>query len=143
MDPGRVRATSATDVPILSFTGVNRRAWILPSSGPLMTVAIPEICPRSLILLAAIMKRLESPGISVLRSVITPSCEMKPWDQPMELKVLPTTWPRLLMPVAKAAESPGRVGMLVTPPFCQIAAKMVVSSGLETYPTIWPWSLMA
>ena len=64
LDPGRVRATSATDVPILSFTGVNRRAWILPSSGPLMTVAIPEICPRSLILLAAIMKRLESPGIS-------------------------------------------------------------------------------
>ena len=85
-----------------------------PSSGPVTTVAIPEICPRSLMLLAAIMKRLESPGISVLRSVNTSSCEMKPWDQPVELKVLPTTWPRLLMPVAKAAESPGRIGMVVT-----------------------------
>ena len=116
---------------------------MLPASGPVITVAIPEICPRSLILLAAITNRLESAGNSVLRSIITPSCTMKPWDQPWELKVLPTTWPRLLTPVANAAPSSGRVGMLVTPPFCQIAAKMVVPSGLETYPTIWPWSLMA
>src|SRR6516164_1118323 len=72
LDPGRVGATSATDLPILSFTGVNRMAWILPSSGPLMTVAMPEICPRSLTLLAAIVKRLESSEISELRSVTTP-----------------------------------------------------------------------
>src|SRR5215472_17131880 len=89
LDPGRVRATSATDLPMRSFTGVNRMEWILPSSGPLMTVAIPEICARSLTLLAAMMKRLESAGISVLRSVTTPSCQTKPWDQPWEPKVLP------------------------------------------------------
>jgi len=35
-----------------------------------------------------------------------------------ESKVLPTTWPRLLMPVANAAKSPGRVRRFVTPPFC-------------------------
>src|SRR5580658_7985388 len=146
MDHGRVRATSATDSPILSSTGVNRMAWILPSPGPLMTVAMPEICPRSLILLAAIMKRLESLGISVFRSVITLSRQMKPWDQPAELKVLPTTWPRLLMPVAKAALSPGRMPRFVTAlctPFGQREATMVVPSVVETYPTAWPWSLMA
>jgi hypothetical protein len=38
-------------------------------------------------LLAAIMKRLESPGMRVLRSVITLSCQMKPRDPPAELKV--------------------------------------------------------
>ena len=52
-----------------------------PLWGPACTVAIPEICPRSLILLAAMMKRLESAGISVLRSVVTSCCQMKPWDQ--------------------------------------------------------------
>src|SRR5580698_11335234 len=87
MDPGRVRATSATYSPMLSSTGVNRMAWILPSSGPLMTVAMPEICPRSLILLAAMMKRLESLEMNVVRSVSTLSCQMKPRDQPAELKV--------------------------------------------------------
>jgi hypothetical protein len=97
-----------------------------PAWGPVSTVAIPEICPRSLILLAEIMKRLESAGISVLRSVITPSCQMKPWDQlNLESKLFPTTWPRLLMPVAKAAKSPGRAPRFVTAPsapFCQTAA---------------------
>ena len=45
----------------------------------------------------------------MLRSVITPSCQMKAWDQlKLESQVLPTTWPRLLMPVAMAAKSPGR-----------------------------------
>src|SRR5882724_6406239 len=83
LDFGCVRAKSAIDLPILSFTGVNRMAWILSLSGPLMTVAIPEICPRSLIFLAAIMKRLESSRISLLRLVITLSCQMKPRDQPM------------------------------------------------------------
>lgn len=66
-------------------------AWTLPLSGPLMTIAMRLICPRSLILLAATMKRLESWGISVLRSVTTPSCPMKPWDHAPSLKVLPTT----------------------------------------------------
>jgi hypothetical protein len=37
-----------------------------PAWGPVSTVAIPEICPRSLILLAEITKRLESTGMSVL-----------------------------------------------------------------------------
>ena len=88
-----------------------------PAWGPVSTVPIPEICPRSLILLAEIMKRLESAGISVLRSVITPSCQMKPRDQlKLESKLFPTTWPRLLMPVAKAAKSPGRTPRLVTAP---------------------------
>src|SRR5215472_14429099 len=65
---GCVRAKSATDSPITSLEGVNRMAWILPVSGPVSTVAMPEICPRSLILLAALMKRLESLGMSVYRS---------------------------------------------------------------------------
>jgi hypothetical protein len=104
LDFGCVGATSATDLPMLSFTGVARKAWMSPVWGPETTVAIPEICPRSLILLAEIMKRLESAGISVLRSVITPFCQMKPWDQlKLESKLFPTTWPRLLMPVATAA----------------------------------------
>jgi hypothetical protein len=38
LDSGRVSATSATDVSILSFTGVARMAWILPLSGPVSTV---------------------------------------------------------------------------------------------------------
>src|SRR5271170_3826918 len=58
-----------------SFTGVARKAWTLPVSGPLRTVAMPEICPRSLILLAMVARRwrLESLGNRVLRSVNTPS----------------------------------------------------------------------
>ena len=80
---------------------------MLPACGPLSTVAMPEICPLSLILLAEIMKRLESAGMRVFRSVITPSCQMKPWDQlKLESKLFPTTWPRLLMPVAKAGGIP-------------------------------------
>ena len=40
----------------------------------------------------------------MLRSVITSSCQMKAWDQlTLESKVLPTTWPWSLMPVAMAA----------------------------------------
>src|SRR5215469_8915179 len=146
MDFGRVGATSATDVRMLSSEGINRMAWILFLSGPVSTVAIPEICPLSLILLAAMMKRLESLEISELRLVITPSCQMKPRDQPAELKVLPTTWPRLLMPVAKAAPSPGRMPRFVTAPrapFCQREATMVEPSAVETYPTAWPCSLTA
>jgi hypothetical protein len=46
---GCVRATSETDVPMLWFTGVARKAWTLPAFGPLSTVAMPEICPLSLI----------------------------------------------------------------------------------------------
>jgi hypothetical protein len=61
---------------------------------------MPEICLRSLILLAMVAKRLELAGNSVLRSVIMPSCQMKPWDQlKLESQVLPTTWPLLLMPL--------------------------------------------
>src|SRR5215471_14669084 len=123
---GGVGATSATDLPTLAFTGVARKEWTLPTSGPLSTIAMPEICPRSLMLLAEITKRLESAGNSVLRSVITRFCQMKPWDQlKPESRVLPTTWSRLLMPVAKAAKSPGRVRRFVTAPsapFCQTAA---------------------
>src|SRR5262249_27275453 len=78
---GCVRAKSAIDVPMLSSTGVRRTEWISPAWGPACTNAIPEICPRSLILLALITKRLESLGISVLTSVITLFCQMKPWDQ--------------------------------------------------------------
>src|SRR5262249_17272148 len=92
-----MRATSATDCPTLASTGVARKAWTLPASGPLSTIAMPEICPRSLILLAMVAKRLESAGNSVLRSVITPFCQMKPWAQlKLESQVLPTTWPLLL-----------------------------------------------
>ena len=49
---GRVGATSATEIPMLPFTGVARKAWMLPASGPLSTIAMPEICPPSLISLA-------------------------------------------------------------------------------------------
>ena len=49
-----VGATSATDMPMLWCTGVARKAWMLPASGPVSTVAMPEICPRSLILLAMV-----------------------------------------------------------------------------------------
>src|ERR1700719_4128937 len=52
LDFGCVGAMSATDLSILSFTGVARKAWMSPACGPLSTVAMPEICPRSLILLA-------------------------------------------------------------------------------------------
>ena len=69
---GRVGATSATETLMLPFAGVARKAWMLPASVPLSTVAMPEICPRSLILLAMVAKRLELAGNSVLRSVITP-----------------------------------------------------------------------
>src|SRR5216683_2460296 len=141
---GCVRATSATDVPTLSYTGVARKAWIsLPAFGPLSTNAMPEICPRSLILFAMTAYRLELAGNSVLRSVNTPFCQMKPWDQlKLESKALPTTWPWLLMPLAKAPKSPGRRPRFVIAPFCQRVAYLVVPSGLRLCPTIWPWSLM-
>jgi hypothetical protein len=54
LDFGCVGATSATDKPMLACTGVARKAWMLPASGPLSTIAMPEICPRSLILLAMV-----------------------------------------------------------------------------------------
>src|SRR5262249_46239329 len=105
---GCVRAKSAIDVPMLPSTGVKRIEWMSPAWGPVTTNAIPEICPRSLILLALIMRRLESSGISVLRSVNTWFCQIKPPDQlKPESKVLPTTWPLLLMPVAWEACCPG------------------------------------
>jgi len=53
---------------MLPFTGVARKAWMLPASGPLSRIALPEICPRSLILLAMVAKRLALAGNSVLRS---------------------------------------------------------------------------
>ncbi len=37
LDFGRVGATSATDLPMLWFAGVARKAWMLPASGPLST----------------------------------------------------------------------------------------------------------
>jgi monoamine oxidase len=49
---------------MLCFAGVARKAWMLPASGPLSTIAMPEICPRSLILLAMTAKRLELAGNS-------------------------------------------------------------------------------
>jgi hypothetical protein len=62
----------------------------------------------------------------VSRVVITLSCQMKAWDQlDLESRELPTTWPRSLMPEAKAAASPGGVRRFVTAPFapfCQTAA---------------------
>src|SRR5580692_12470845 len=92
LDFGRVGATSATDWPTLWFAGVARKAWMLPASDPLRTIAIPEICPRSLILLAMTAKRLELAGNSVLRSVMTLFCQMKAWDQlKVESQLLPTT----------------------------------------------------
>src|SRR5262249_11397048 len=141
---GCVVATSATDLPTRPSTGVARKAWISPLWGPLCTVAMPEICPRSLILLAEITKRLESAGISALMSVITPFCQMKPWDQlKSESKSFPTTWPRLLMPVAKALRSPGRGSWFVSVPSgCQRAATYCVSSALRPFPAIWPTLLM-
>ena len=139
---GRVGTSSATDLSMLSFTGVNRMAWMLPASGPLRTIAMAPICPRSLILLAMVANRLELAN-SVLRSVITPSCQIKAWAQlKLESKVLPTTWPRLLMPLAMAAKSPGRGFKLVSVPFCQNAPYWVVPSGLPTAPTIWSRSLL-
>ncbi len=80
----------------------------------------------------------------MLRSIILPFCQMRPWDQlALESKELPTTWPRLLMLVAKAATSPGRrTPRLVTVLFSQIAAKAVPSE-LTACPTIWLWPLMA
>jgi hypothetical protein len=41
---------------------------MLPASGPLSTIAMPETRPRSLILLATVAKRLALAGNSVLRS---------------------------------------------------------------------------
>jgi hypothetical protein len=94
LDFGRVGATSATDLPMLCLTGVAIKAWMLPLCGPLRTIAIPEICPRSLILLAMTAKRLELAGNSVLRSVMTLFCQMKAWDQlKLESQLLPTLGP--------------------------------------------------
>ena len=115
---------------------------MLPLSGPLRTIAMPEICPRSLISLAMVTKRLALAGNNVLRSVITPSCQMKPWDQlNLESKLLPTIWPWLLMPLARPPKSPGRRPRLVSAPFCQRAPNWVVPSALPTIPAIWPWPL--
>ena len=66
---------------MLAFTGVARKAWVSPVCGPLSTVPIPTICPRSLTWLAMVGKRLEVEGNIVPRSVITPSCQMKACDQ--------------------------------------------------------------
>src|SRR5215472_5716096 len=54
LDFGCVGAMSAIDLSILSSTGVARKAWVSPVCGPLSTVAIPTICPRSLIWLAMV-----------------------------------------------------------------------------------------
>jgi hypothetical protein len=59
LDFGRVGASSATDLPMLCVTGVAIKAWMLPICGPLCTIAMPEICPRSLILFAMTARRLE------------------------------------------------------------------------------------
>jgi hypothetical protein len=40
------------------FETDGQKAWMLPASGPLSTIAMPETCPRSLILLAMVAKRL-------------------------------------------------------------------------------------
>src|SRR6266852_5019717 len=45
-------ATAATEEAMLAFTGDARKAWISPACGPASTVAIPDICPLELILLA-------------------------------------------------------------------------------------------
>src|SRR5271163_1116240 len=143
LDFGCVGTSSATDLPMLSFTGVNRMAWMLPSSGPLRTIAMAPICPRSLILLAMVANRLELAGISVLRSVITPSCQIKAWAQlKLESQLLPTTWPRLLMPLAMPPKSPGRRPRSVSVSFCQSAPDWVLPSALPTVPTIWARSLL-
>src|SRR6202035_3843194 len=130
-DFGCVGATSATDLPMLWRAGVARKAWMLPAFGPLSTIAMPEICPRSLILFAITAKRLELAGNSVLRLVITLFCQMKAWDQlKLESKLLPTTWPWLLMPLAMPPKSPGRIPRAVTVSvsFCQSAPYWVVLS---------------
>ena len=98
---------------MLAFIGVARKTRILPASGPLSTVAISEICPRELLSLAMLAYRLVLAGKSVLRSVITPFCQIKPWDElKVEYKVLPTTCPLLLLPVANAAKSPGSASQI-------------------------------
>src|SRR6202034_3926378 len=76
---GGVVTTSAIDLPMFSFTGVARKAWtIFFACGPAISIAIPAICPLSLMLLAEITKRWELAGNRVLRSVITPFCQMRP-----------------------------------------------------------------
>src|ERR1700721_3661512 len=89
---GCVSTTSATGLPMSSFTGVARKAWtIFPACGPAISTAIPAICPLSLMLLAEITKRWELAGNKVLRSIVMPFCQMRPWDQLLlELKELPT-----------------------------------------------------
>jgi hypothetical protein len=52
---GGVDMTSATDLPMFSVTGVARKAWtIFFACGPAISIAIPAICPLSLMLLAEI-----------------------------------------------------------------------------------------
>ena len=143
LDFGHVGATSATDLPMLWCAGVARKAWMLPASGPLRTIAMPEIWPRSLILLAMTAQRLELAGNSVLRSVITLSSQMKAWDQlKVESQLLPTTSPLLLIPVAMPPISPGRRPRVVSVWFCQSAPVWVVLSALPTVPTICPRLLL-
>jgi hypothetical protein len=40
LDFGRVGATSATDLPMLWRTGVARKTWMLPASGPVITACL-------------------------------------------------------------------------------------------------------
>ena len=95
-----------------------------PACGPATTVAMPEICPRSLMLLAEITERLDSAGISVALACTVIVCwnESGPsccWSQ----RCFPTTtWPRSLRPVAKAAWSPGTKPRILSAAGCQRAA---------------------
>src|SRR5580700_6518041 len=142
---GCVSTTSATDLPRSSSTGVARKAWtIFFACGPAISTAIPAICPLSLMLLAEITKRWELAGNRVLRSVVTPFCQMRPRDQLLsELNELTTAWPRLLMLVAKEAASPAKRGpRLEAVLFCQRVARGTPSE-LTACPTIWPWLLIA
>ncbi len=79
---GCVSTTSATGLPWSSSTGVARKAWtIFPACDPVISPAIPAICPLSLMLLADITKRWELAGNRVLRSIVTPFFQMRPRDQ--------------------------------------------------------------
>src|SRR5260370_32251411 len=51
LDFGRVGATSATEWPMLWFTEVATKPWMLSASCPLRTIAIHKICPLSFIFL--------------------------------------------------------------------------------------------
>ena len=140
---GSVRATSATDLPTLAFTGVARKEWSLPAFGPVSTLP----CPRFPALVDRVRHGCVEVGtcrkqrVKVGHYIVLPDEGMGPVV--FGVLIASHHLALLLMSSPKGVASPGRRPRLVTVlGFCQRVPK-TVPSALTPCPTIWPWSLMA